>query len=31
VCGAPGQLAELIEWTEFAKYLDELRGARERL
>ena len=28
VRGAPGQMVELIEWTDFVKYLDELRGAR---
>src|ERR1700758_3715484 len=28
--GTPGQLVELIEWTDFVKYLDELRGARQR-
>ena len=26
VRGTPGQMVELIEWTEFVKYLDELRG-----
>jgi len=31
VRGTPGQLVELIEWTEFVAYLDELRGARRRL
>jgi hypothetical protein len=30
VRGTPGQLVELIEWTDFVKYLDELRGARQR-
>lgn len=28
VRGTPGQLMQLIEWTDFVKYLDELRGAR---
>ena len=28
VRGTPGQLVELIEWTDFVTYLDELRGAR---
>jgi type IV secretory pathway TraG/TraD family ATPase VirD4 len=28
VRGTPGQMVDLIEWTEFVKYLDELRGAR---
>lgn len=28
VRGTPGQLVELIEWSEFVPYLDELRGAR---
>jgi type IV secretory pathway TraG/TraD family ATPase VirD4 len=28
VRGAPGQLVDLMEWTDFVKYLDELRGAR---
>jgi hypothetical protein len=27
VRGTPGQLVELIEWSEFVPYLDELRGA----
>ena len=30
VRGTPGQLVELIEWTDFVKYLDELRGARQK-
>jgi type IV secretory pathway TraG/TraD family ATPase VirD4 len=30
VRGTPGQLVELIEWTEFVKYLDELRCARHK-
>jgi hypothetical protein len=28
VRGTPGQMVELIDWTEFVRYLDELRGAR---
>jgi hypothetical protein len=28
VRGTPGQLVDLIDWTEFVAYLDELRGAR---
>jgi type IV secretion system protein VirD4 len=28
VRGTPGQMVELIEWCDFVKYLDELRGAR---
>jgi type IV secretion system protein VirD4 len=28
VRGTPGQLVDLIEWSEFVGYLDELRGAR---
>jgi type IV secretion system protein VirD4 len=28
VRGTPGQLVDLIEWTDFIKYLDELRTAR---
>ena len=28
VRGTPGQLVDLIEWSDFTKYLDELRGAR---
>ncbi len=28
VRGTPGQMVDLIEWAEFVKYLDELRGAR---
>jgi type IV secretory pathway TraG/TraD family ATPase VirD4 len=28
VRGKPGEAVELIEWTDFVKYLDELRGAR---
>jgi type IV secretory pathway TraG/TraD family ATPase VirD4 len=28
VRGTPGQLVELIEWSDFVRYLDELRGAR---
>ena len=28
VRGTPGQMVELLEWTDFVKYLDELRGAR---
>ena len=28
VRGTPGQMVELIEWTDFVKYLDELRDAR---
>ena len=28
VRGTPGQMVELIEWTDFVKYLDELRAAR---
>jgi type IV secretion system protein VirD4 len=31
VRGTPGQLVELIEWTDFVKYLDELRGARNNI
>jgi type IV secretory pathway TraG/TraD family ATPase VirD4 len=31
VRGIPGQMVELIEWTEFVKYLDELRGARRNV
>lgn len=27
VRGTPGQMVDLLEWTEFVKYLDELRGA----
>jgi type IV secretory pathway TraG/TraD family ATPase VirD4 len=27
VRGTPGQMVELIDWTDFVKYLDELRGA----
>jgi type IV secretory pathway TraG/TraD family ATPase VirD4 len=27
VRGTPGQIVDLIEWTEFVTYLDELRGA----
>ena len=27
VRGTPGQMVELIEWTEFVEYLDELRDA----
>jgi type IV secretion system protein VirD4 len=30
VRGTPGQMVELLEWTDFVKYLDELRGARQR-
>jgi len=26
VRGTPGQMVELIEWTDFVRYLDELRG-----
>jgi len=29
VRGTPGQMVELIEWTDFVKYLDALRGARQ--
>jgi len=28
VRGTPGQMVELIEWTDFVRYLDELRGGR---
>ena len=28
VRGTPGQLVELIEWTDFVTYLDEQRSAR---
>jgi type IV secretion system protein VirD4 len=28
VRGTPGQMVELIEWTDFVTYLDKLRGAR---
>ena len=28
VRGTPGQMVELIDWTDFVKYLDELREAR---
>lgn len=28
VRGTPGQMVELIEWTDFVKYLDELRAVR---
>ncbi len=28
VRGTAGQMVELIEWTDFVKYLDEQRGAR---
>ena len=28
VRGTPGQLVELIDWTDFVAYLDELRAAR---
>jgi type IV secretory pathway TraG/TraD family ATPase VirD4 len=31
VRGTPGQMVDLIEWAEFVKYLDELRGARRRM
>ena len=27
VRGTPGQMVELIDWTDFVTYLDELRGA----
>jgi type IV secretion system protein VirD4 len=30
VRGKPGETVELIEWTDFVKYLDELRDARRR-
>ena len=30
VRGTPGQLVELIEWTDFVTYLEELRAARRR-
>ena len=30
VRGKPGERVELIEWTDFVKYLDELRDARRR-
>jgi type IV secretory pathway TraG/TraD family ATPase VirD4 len=30
VRGTPGQMVELIEWTDFVKYLDELRSARRK-
>jgi hypothetical protein len=29
--GTPGQLVDLIEWTDFVKHLDELRLARQRM
>ena len=29
VRGTPGQLVELIEWTDFVEYLDDLRDARQ--
>ncbi|KAA0093587.1 type IV secretory system conjugative DNA transfer family protein [Mycolicibacterium sp. P1-18] len=29
VRGTPGRLVELIEWSDFVPYLDELRGARD--
>jgi hypothetical protein len=29
VRGTPGQLVELIEWTDFVAYLEELRAARQ--
>ena len=28
VRGTPGQMVELLEWSDFVKYLDELRAAR---
>jgi hypothetical protein len=31
VRGTPGQMVELIDWSDFVKYLDELRGARAAL
>jgi type IV secretion system protein VirD4 len=30
VRGTPGQMVELIDWTDFVKYLDELRDARQQ-
>jgi hypothetical protein len=27
VRGTPGQMVELIDWTDFVKYLDDRRGA----
>jgi type IV secretion system protein VirD4 len=29
--GTPGQVVELIDWTDFVKYLDELREGRSLL
>lgn len=30
VRGTAGRMVNLLEWTEFVTYLDELRGARQR-